>query len=145
MVEEVWYSQWHANTTNNITEIIYKDLSYKIVGICFKVHRDLGRFCRENQYLDRLELLLKESGVNYKREYEIINLNSNSPKGNRVDLLIEKKVILEAKAKKFITKEDYYQVQRYLQGANLKLGLIVNFRQIYLKPKRVINNLCHSY
>lgn len=128
-----------------MTEIIYKDLSYKIVGLCFKVHGELGRFCRENQYLDRLAVLLKESGIEYEREYEIINLKPDSPKGNRVDLLIEKKIILEAKAKRFITKEDYYQVQRYLQGANLKLGLIINFRQIYLKPKRIINSSCHSY
>ena len=39
----------------------------------------------------------------------------------------------------FITKEDYFQTQRYLQAANIKLGLIVNFRSTFLKPKRVIN------
>ena len=40
--------------------------------------------------------------------------------------------------KNFITKEDYYQMQRYLKAANLKLGLIVNFRTTYLHPKRIL-------
>ena len=51
----------------------------------------------------------------------------------------EDKIIIDIKAKKFITKEDYYQMQRYLQTANYQLGLIVNFRSVHLKPKRVIN------
>jgi hypothetical protein len=42
--------------------------------------------------------------------------------------------------KEIVTKEDYYQMQRYLKCANLKLGIIINFRDTYLKPKRIINN-----
>jgi len=44
-------------------------------------------------------------------------------------------------AKRIITKEDYQQMQRYLKGAQLELGLIINFRDMYLKPKRVLNVL----
>lgn len=121
-------------------ELIYQDLTYKINGVCFKVHRDLGRFCRERQYGDKLELLFKGTGVDYKREYEIQNFNKSSPAGNKVDFLIESKIILEVKAKKFITKEDYFQMLRYLEAANLQLGLIVNFCNTYLKPKRIINS-----
>ena len=120
-------------------KIIHKDLSYVITGICFKVHKKLGRFCREKQYADKLENLLEEGNVNYKRGIEISNL-TDSPKGNKADFLIENKIILEVKAKKFITKEDYYQMLRYLKASNLELGLIVNFRNTYLKPKRVLNS-----
>jgi len=121
-------------------ELIYEDLTYKINGVCFKAHRDLGRFCRERQYGDKLELLFKEAGVAYKRECEIQDFNKSSPAGNKADFLIESKIILEVKAKKFITKEDYFQMLRYLEAANLQLGLIVNFRNTYLKPKRIINS-----
>ena len=38
----------------------------------------------------------------------------------------------------FQINEDYYQLQRYLQISNIKLGLLVNFRNQYLKPIRVI-------
>jgi len=123
-----------------MSEIIYKDLSYEITGFCFQAHKGLGCFCSERQYCDRFEKLLQEAGINYLREMEIKTFNESSPKGNRTDFLIEGKIILDAKAKKFITKEDYIQMQRYLKCANIKLGMIVNFRSTYLKPKRILNS-----
>ncbi|MBI2607445.1 MAG: GxxExxY protein [Candidatus Doudnabacteria bacterium] len=121
-------------------KIIEKELSYEITGLCYKVHKDLGRFCREKQYADELEGLLKENKIEYQRELEIKQLRPNSPAGNKVDFMIKKRIIVDIKAKKFITKEDYMQMQRYLQSANLELGLIVNFRSTYLKPQRVLNH-----
>lgn len=113
-------------------KILYPELSYRITGICFKVHRELGRFNRETQYSDNLEEALKKNGITYKREYEIAA-------GNKVDFLINDEIILDVKAKKFILKDDYFQMQRYLQSSGKELGLIINFRNVYLKPKRVLN------
>lgn len=124
--------------------ILYPQLSYKLTGLCFKTHRQLGRFGRENQYADILELLLKEEKIGYKREYQLHNLDLSQIKGNKVDFLIEDKILLDLKAKKFITKEDYNQMQRYLQASNIELGLIVNFRNTYLKPKRILNTKLYS-
>ena len=64
--------------------------------------------------------------------------------GNIVDFLIENKIILELKAKRLITKEDYFQMQRYLQASGLEIGLIVNFRDSHIKPKRVLNTKLYS-
>lgn len=122
-----------------LNKFVLGELSYKITGICFKVHSSLGRFCREKQYSDKLEELLKGNKVIYKREFEISKL-VESPLGNKADFILEDKIILDVKAKKFITKEDYYQMLRYLKASNLELGLIVNFRNTFLKPKRVLNN-----
>jgi GxxExxY protein len=123
-----------------MTEIVYKDLSYKINGICFKVHKDLGRYLKERQYGDKFEELLKIQKLDYFREYELQGLSPDMPGGNRVDFIVEDKIIVELKAKNFITKEDYFQIQRYLTVAHKHLGLIVNFRQSHLKPKRVVNS-----
>jgi GxxExxY protein len=114
-------------------EIIEAELSYKITGIGFKVQKELGRFCREKQYADKFEALLKEQGLLYNREYSIKGT------GNIVDFIIDNKVIVDLKAKPFITKDDYFQMQRYIQASNVQLGLIMNFRSFYLHPKRVIN------
>lgn len=123
-----------------LTKIIYPKLSYKISGLCFQTHNELGRFSKEKQYADRLEQLLKINQLKYKREIKIpFQLKNKRIEGNIADFLFENKIILECKAKKFITKEDYNQMQRYLRASNMKLGLIVNFRMAYLKPKRVIN------
>ncbi|GBE16738.1 hypothetical protein BMS3Abin15_00561 [bacterium BMS3Abin15] len=121
-------------------KIIYKDLSYEIVGICFKLQDSLGRFCREKQYSDEFEKQLIKGKIKYHREVFINEIKNTDVKGNKADFIIEDKVIVDFKAKKFITKEDYYQMQRYLKFAELKLGLIINLRETYLKPKRVINN-----
>ena len=119
-----------------MAKILHPKLSYELTGICFKIHRELGRFCREKQYADALELALKQKQIPHRREFE---LNNKEIKGNRLDFLIDGKIILDLKAKNFITKDDYNQMQRYLQISNLELGLIVNFRSTYLKPKRILN------
>jgi len=122
-------------------KIIYKDLSYEIVGICFKAHKLLGRFCREKQYCDVVEDLLIKQNIIYEREKVLdIFLGETKLGGNRVDFLIEHKILFDAKAKPYITKEDYMQMQRYLVATNMKLGIIVNFREPSLFPKRVINS-----
>jgi len=58
---------------------------------------------------------------------------------NIPDFIIDNKIVVDLKNKDFITKEDYFQIQRYLQSCGKKLGLIVNFRQKRLYPKRILN------
>ncbi len=119
--------------------LIYPELSYQIVGCCFATHNALGRFSRERQYADYLENELKNKNIPFKREYEIQLDTLNITSRNRVDFIIDDKIILELKAKRVVEKEDYYQIQRYLQSAGFQLGFIINFRNTYLKPQRVIN------
>jgi len=121
----------HTNDTNN-TNLIYPRLSYVIVGICFEIHNSLGRYAREKQYCDKIEEKMKELNICYKREFTVPNT------GNRIDFLIDNKIILEAKTKRVITREDYFQLQRYLQCLDIRLGLLVNFRNQYIKPKRIV-------
>lgn len=118
-------------------KIIYPELSYKITGILFKAHNELGRYCKEKQYQDIIEELFKKENVNFGREKEI--LVSEDVCGNKADFIIENKIILECKAKPFITKQDYYQLLRYLKASNMRLGLLVNFRNRFLKPRRILN------
>ena len=125
-------------TAKQETKPLYPDLSYTIVGACYKAHNDLGRFCRERQYGDVLEKLFKGEGVRYVREFDLRQLGKKI-EGNIVDFIVEDKILLDLKAKRIVTKEDYYQMVRYLQSSGLTLGLIVNFRSVYLSPKRVVN------
>lgn len=119
--------------TNYKTKPIYKKLSFVIFGICFEAHNKIGRFGREKQYGNLIEQLLKEKEIPYKREVRVAS------SANTLDFIIEDKIILELKTVRFLTKNDYYQIQRYLQATKLKLGILVNFSQKYLRPKRVVN------
>lgn len=130
--------QTHPNVPN---KIIHGEESYLLNGVFYRIHNNLGRFLLEKQYGDALEVELKKAGISYEREkvLKIDYTNASIPAG-RVDFLIYNKILVDIKAKKFITKEDYFQMQRYLRAMQLELGLIVNFRSTYLKAKRILNS-----
>lgn len=124
-----------------INNLYHPKLSYQLTGHLFKIHNELERYKTERQYCDAFEKILKDENIQYYREVELNKIFENiSQNGNIPDFVIERKIIIDFKAKKFITKEDYFQMLRYLDIANLPLGLIVNFRLTYLKPKRVVNS-----
>lgn len=122
-----------------MSELIYPDISYKLNGILFKVHNELGQFRGEREYGDLLENYFKKDGINYEREKILPASFDNDQKRNRIDFLIEDKIVLELKAKRFLDKEDYYQMKRYLDAFEKSLGILVNFRKKYITPKRIIN------
>lgn len=121
-------------STNNRTssKVVYPELSFKITGLCFRVHTELGRFAREKQYCDLLQDLLEKESVSFQRELSI------GSSGNILDFLIDNKIILEAKAKRVLLSEDYRQIQNYLQITGPKLGLLINFRNEHIFPKRIL-------
>lgn len=114
------------------TKLLYPDLTFKLNGCAILVRKEIGRFGKEKQYSDLFEIKLKESNIPYKREVII------GDSGNRIDFVAYDKVAVEMKAKPFITKEDYFQVQRYLHATNLELGIIYNFREQFVKPHRIL-------
>ena len=122
--------------------ILHPELSYKICGFLFSIHNKLGRYRNEKQYGDALENLLKENKVNFLREKSLpVSFIGEEERRNIPDFIIEDKIIIDLKAKRLTTKEDYFQMKRYLASYNKELGLLVNFRQKYIYPKRVVNKI----
>ena len=120
-------------------EILHPSLSYELNGIFFSVHRKLGRYCKERQYADEIEKELKAKAIDYTREDRIYKEGDFTR--NILDFVIKNIIVIEVKAKKFITKEDFYQTKRYLISTGMELGLIVNFRDDFIKTKRVLNKI----
>jgi GxxExxY protein len=134
----------NSNSTNSTNKLLYPELSYKIVGLLFNVHNNLGRFRNEKQYSDAIEQELKILKLPYKREFRLPeSFKGENNSRNIIDFIIDDKIILEVKAKRVILKDDYFQIKRYLTSSDYKLGLLVNFRSKYLSPKRILsgNNL----
>lgn len=126
---------------NHQPDLIYKELSFKIVGLLYTIHNELGRYCNEKQYGDKLEELLKSNSIKYQREFILpISFSSEMKGRNKVDFIVDDKIILEFKNKRRLERLDYYQLQRYLRAADKKLGIIVNFHQQNLTPKRILNS-----
>ncbi|MBU2082243.1 GxxExxY protein [Patescibacteria group bacterium] len=125
----------------NYQDLIYKELSFKIVGLLYTVHNELGRNCNEKQYGDKLEELLKSNGILYERELVIPPSFPSEAKGrNKADFIVDDKIVLEFKVKRRVGRVDFYQLQRYLRALNKKLGILVNFQQLNLTPKRILNS-----
>lgn len=123
------------------SKIIYPELSYKITGMLFTIHNELGRYCNEKQYCDAIESSFKNGKMDYVREFVLPpSFNGEKQGRNKVDFLIDNKIVLEVKAKPITTREDYSQLKRYLVAINKKLGILVNFRRQYLQPKRILNS-----
>ncbi len=121
-------------------KVLYPELSYKITGLLFETHNSLGRYCREKQYGDAFEQLLVGAKIPYKRENPLPLANIKSDFTNKADFVINDLILIELKAKPLVSKLDYIQTQRYLLAGNLKLGILVNFRNKYLKPIRIIRS-----
>ena len=121
-------------------KVLYRELSFKLTGLCFKVHNELGRFRNEKSYGDALEKEFNNNGIRYVREVAFEpSFDGETPRRNIADFIIEDCIVLDLKAKRIITKEDYFQMKRYLAASKKRLGVLVNFRQNYLAPKRVAN------
>jgi GxxExxY protein len=114
-------------------EFLHGDLTYKINGILIETFKELGKYAKEKHYANLIEVKLKKDGISYKRELRI------GDSENIVDFIVEDKVIIELKAKPFLTKHDYDQIKRYLYQTGLRLGILVNFRTDFINPKRVLN------
>lgn len=110
-------------------------------GICFEIQNAMGNVAQEKQYQDAFELKLKSRGNRYEREKELFfELAEGKVAGNRVDFVIDDKLPVDLKTKKYITKEDFRQMLRYLKAGKYRLGLIINFRGPKVVVQRVINS-----
>lgn len=124
-----------------INKIVYQKLSYSLNGILFTVRKNLGQFRNEQQYCDAIEKEFQKKNIKYEREKVVCaSFEGERVNRNKMDFLIEDLIILEVKAKSFIKKEDYYQIRRYLEAENKKLGILVNMRPAKIFPKRVLNS-----
>ncbi len=124
-----------------INKMIFPELSYKICGFCFYVHNRFGNYRNEKQYADAFEKVLQDNGIKYEREKKLPPSFAGEAKNRNIaDFIIEDKIIVDFKAKPIITKDDYFQTRRYSVSFNKKLGLIINFHQKYLRPKRILNS-----
>ena len=120
--------------------IIYKEESYRIIGKCFEVHKNLGKGFLEIVYKDALEYEFKECGIPFEREKQyLINYKGTIlPHKFFADFVAFDKIILEIKAIETITNSHIKQTLNYLAASKLKVGLIINFGEDSLKYKRVI-------
>jgi len=124
--------QWEAGETE------IDALIYRVIGCCIAVHRELGPGFLEGVYHRALELELAAQSIQFASEVEIeLDYRGQIIGTHRLDLLIENLLILELKTVDERHKKHYAQVRSYLKAAGKPIGLLVNFSEYQLDPRRV--------
>ena len=115
----------------------------EIIGVTLEVHKALGPGLLESAYKECLTYKLIQSGLLIEKEkpmpliFEEVQLEC----GYRIDILFEKKLVIELKSVDALNDVHLAQTLTYMKLGNFKLGLLINFNVDLLKNgiKRVIN------
>jgi GxxExxY protein len=121
------------------------ELSNQMIGLAIKVHSTLGPGLLESAYKECLYYTICKSGLLVEKEkpmplvFEEVKLEC----GYRIDLLIERKLVLEIKSVEALNDIHLAQTLTYMRLGNYRLGLLLNFNVVRLKDgiKRVANGM----
>jgi|TARA_R100000541_G_scaffold51261_1_gene58660 GxxExxY protein len=118
-------------------------LSKVVIGEAIEVHKELEPGLLELADQACLFYSLTEKGLNVEKEkaMPIMYKNVELDCGYRIDLLVERELVVELKAVEELNNIHIAQVMSYLKMSNFRLGLLLNFNVKYLKQgiKRIIN------
>lgn len=123
-----------------MSEFLYQDDTFKIIGILFEVHKNLGKGFSEIVYKDALEFEFNAANIPFEREKEYV-VNYKSTILNHkfyADFVVFDKIILEIKSCKTLSESHISQAINYLKVSNNKLALLINFNKSSLEYKRII-------
>ncbi len=119
------------------------EITGKIIGCALKVHSMLGPGLLESAYQERLyyELIKSNILVEKEKSLPLVYDNVNLEHGYRIDLLVEKSIVVEIKSIDEIAPVHLSQVLTYLKLSKNRFGLLINFNVVRLKDgiKRVVN------
>ncbi len=119
------------------------EIASEIVRCSLEVHKALGPGLLESAYKECLAYKLAENGLLVEKEkpmplvFEGVKLDC----GYRIDILVERKVVVEIKSVEALNDVHLAQVLTYLKLGNFRLGLLINFNVALIKSgiRRVIN------
>lgn len=121
-------------------KLIYEELTYRIIGVLYKVHNKPGPALQEKHYQRAIEKELIAEKIPYQREFRIPLFYEGKSIGSyRIDFVIDSKVALEIKNTQFFKRKYIAQVLSYLSAAGLRLGLLADFNRPKVYIKRIIN------
>jgi GxxExxY protein len=123
-------------------DLLYKDITGKIVDCAVKVHKEPGPGLLESAYEECLYQELLECGVASIKQVPmpLIYKGRKLDLGYRLDLLVEDKVVIEVKSAECLMPVHTAQLMTYLKLSGCRVGLLINFNVVFLKEgiRRII-------
>lgn len=122
------------------------DITYATNGAVFEVNRILGSGFLEKVYENALLIELKTRGLKAESQVPVKVFYKEKTVGEYiVDILVEKKVIVELKTVEKFDKVHEAQLLNYLKASGIQIGLLVNFKHPKAEIKRMVLNLPEGY
>ena len=122
-----------------MAEILFKQLSYAIVGAAMEVHSVLGSGFLEAIYQAALEKELRLRGIPFERKVKLpVSYKGDLIGDYEADLIVDGKIILELKSVSRLTHAHDAQALHYLAATGLQLALVINFGESSLVHHRVV-------
>ncbi|MCX5749993.1 MAG: GxxExxY protein [Candidatus Saganbacteria bacterium] len=120
-------------------KLIHAELSYKLVGVLYKVYNELGGGYQEKIYQSAVRKELKKSGINFTEQLGIDLLYDDKKIGRYfLDFVIENKIVLELKVVPRFSPRDIMQVLGYLKQTGLELGILASMNRNGIIMKRIL-------
>ncbi len=124
-----------------MTDLLFKDESYAIMGACFEVYKDKGCGFVEPVYQECLEIELAHRGIPFDSQHELdlFYRDTRLTHSYRPDFICFDKIIIEIKAARMLAADHRAQVMNYLKATGFELGLSVNFGHFpLLESERIV-------
>ncbi len=113
-----------------LTTMKFEKITGDIIGCAFKVHNKLGYGFKEKIYQRALAIELRKLGYKVDEEYYLNIYYDDEILGKgRADLFVNKKILVELKTLKELSKADEIQLVNYLNATRVEIGLLINFGQ----------------
>lgn len=126
--------------SNREDKVIYKELSYRIVGVLFEVYNELGYGHKEKYYENAIEKCFLREGIEYKRQAPYkLRFKGELVGKYFLDFVVENKVVLEIKKGDHFSKKNIEQIKSYLEITGLELAILANFTSSGVKFFRLLN------
>ena len=124
-----------------MTEILFKELSFAVVGAAMEVHKVLGPGFLESAYQLALEKELKLRGIPFQHQVELPVWYKGDLVGiYKADLIIEGKIIVEIKGISRLNASHQAQALHYLAATGMELAILINFEMSSLEYQRVVRS-----
>ncbi len=120
---------------------LYKELSYRVIGVAMEVHKALGPGFPEAVYDEAFAIALREARIPFESQKPLkVGFRGRTLRKRFIpDYDIDEKIIVDLKAKSGISADDGAIMLSYLRASAHRLGILINFGKRSLDYKRVVH------
>jgi GxxExxY protein len=122
-------------------DILYKDLSFAVIGAAMEVHKILGPGFLEAMYQLALEKELTLRRIPFQHQVELpVSYKGDLVGIYKADLIVDNKIVLEIKGISRLNASHEAQALHYLAATGLQLAILINFGMSSLEYRRVVKS-----